>query len=791
MAKEKQKGDGRGKDGLLLLVGFGLTWLFTTFKLPYGLAPGGLGLAGAWELAGLPGGLFLALAAVLLRTGFLSGTAFPAGFGGLPLLLVFYQKGRGSFRVRNCLFFLLLFGAIIFLLFRQGGQALAGREAVETAGAGLLAWLLAPLFREIGRREKERGERRGSNRLGLAFVLLVFILYLTLARISFPATAWWQLKINYGFLFFLLLVAGAGSQVPFTPLLGLLFCLAELALGEIRLWLILWIGSSGLLPVLLPLKGKERAITALVLPGILVAAFCWRESQLWSVLVQAFLALLLFLALPGRLLVRWDQFLAKMVEAGVRAGSGGEKLPWMEGSSRLRELGLFFQELAGAFSPEPGGKAKTPKEEFLALFQEIAEANCLSCPRYELCWQERFYQTYQELFTLLGWVELGVEVDLTHLKGKLGKECVQKEALLRTVNYLMEQERTSLYWRRRYREARLFLAERLAGVAGVITRMAEAGGVRNETLWGKEQELGKALRKAGVKGGTVRIWPGGEGGHPRLLVEKKPCAGGEECRLVVAPLLASALSWPLAITHRECGRTGKGQCLLVLGPEPAFTVEPAVVQLAKPGQQISGDSQQVRMIGDRLILCILSDGMGVGSAAARISQTAVRLLEKMLAAGLPKKLALESLNTLLLLATPEEEFATLDLLLIDRFSGEVELFKVGSAPTYVKKGREVQVIRSTSLPMGIVPQVEPEYYRDFLADGDLVVMVSDGVATLGSLGEDWLLKAIKRGGASAAGPLSQYLLELAKIEAGGEINDDLTIMVLQMKTTAGVLLNNF
>ncbi|NLY90527.1 MAG: SpoIIE family protein phosphatase, partial [Firmicutes bacterium] len=131
------------------------------------------------------------------------------------------------------------------------------------------------------------------------------------------------------------------------------------------------------------------------------------------------------------------------------------------------------------------------------------------------------------------------------------------------------------------------------------------------------------------------------------------------------------------------------------------------------------------------------------------------------------------------------------LLLLDRFSGEVELFKVGSAPTYVKKDREVQVIRSTSLPIGIVPKVEPEYFRDYLAEDDLVVMVSDGAATLGGPGEDWLLKALKRGGESAPGPLSRYLLELAKIEAGGEIKDDLTIMVLQIKAMPGSLINNF
>jgi stage II sporulation protein E len=175
--------------------------------------------------------------------------------------------------------------------------------------------------------------------------------------------------------------------------------------------------------------------------------------------------------------------------------------------------------------------------------------------------------------------------------------------------------------------------------------------------------------------------------------------------------------------------------------------------------------------------------MGVGKAAARISRAAIKLMEDMLVAGFEKSFALQSLNSLLLLATPEEEFTTMDLFLFDRITGEVELFKVGSAPTYVKKHREVQVIRSASLPIGIVPKVDPEYYRDFLDDGDLVVMVSDGAATLGTTQEDWLLKALKRSSENAAEPLSQYLLELARIEADGDINDDLSIIVLQIESS--------
>ncbi|NLM38128.1 MAG: SpoIIE family protein phosphatase [Firmicutes bacterium] len=528
----------------------------------------------------------------------------------------------------------------------------------------------------------------------------------------------------------------------------------------------------------LPVDGKGRAVPAVLLPTM-VCAVLWRQDPtLWADLGQGLVALLVFLVLPATTLGRWEKRLTAAVAETVT--DNPKNLLWAETASRLRGLGTFFRELGRTFKPGPAEEADTGEEEVFAVFQEIADQNCQSCSRYDYCWKERFYQTYRELFTLLGWIEMGVKVNLTHLKGHLAEECLKKESLLTTVNLVMEQERTGHYWRRRYAEAQIFLAERLTGVAGILNQMAETAAINLDCVPESEQKLSRTLRKAGVAGARISIVPGGNYGRTRLLVEKRSCGGAQECRLVVAPLLAKTLGWRLAVTSGECGRAGEGRCLFCLAPEPEYDVRPTVAQVPKKGNQVSGDSQRMRLIREDLFLALLSDGMGVGTAAARISRAAIKLMEEMLVAGFEKSFALQSLNSLLLLATPEEEFTTLDLLLFDRITGEVELFKVGSAPTYVKKGREVQVIRSASLPMGIVPRVDPEYYRDFLDDGDLVVMVSDGAALLSPAKEDWILKALKRSKETAAEPLSRYLLELAWIEANGEINDDLSIIVLQI-----------
>lgn len=623
--------------------------------------------------------------------------------------------------------------------------------------------------------------KQTKERKALTFWLLALIIYFVLTQVVFFSGVGGPIRLNYLFLFILLMVVSFGPNVLTSVPLGLVFLLTDLAVGQAKPWHLPWIGGSSLLMAFLPIKGRGRMVPAVLLPTV-VCAVWWRSApELWADLGQGVLALLAFLFIPSTTRVRWEKrFTAGLVGP---AADTKRRLLWTESAARLRSLGAFFRELGRTFQPVPTADASAGKEEAFAVFEEIAKQNCFSCPKYDLCWKERFYQTYRELFTLLGWVEMGVKVDFSHLKGHLAAECTKKQSLLTTVNLVMGQERTGHYWRRRYAEAQFFLAERLTGVAGFLTQMAETTAVRLDDFPESEHKLSRTLRKAGVHGAQLSILPGGKHGRTRLMVEKRACGGAQECRLVVAPLLAKTLGWRLAVTSGECGRKGEDQCLFCLAPEPGYTVRTAVVQVPKKGNQVSGDSFRMRMIRDDLFLALLGDGMGVGKAAARISRAAIKLMEDMLVAGFEKSFALQSLNSLLLLATPEEEFTTMDLFLFDRITGEVELFKVGSAPTYVKKHREVQVIRSASLPIGIVPKVDPEYYRDFLDDGDLVVMVSDGAATLGTTQEDWLLKALKRSSENAAESLSQYLLELARIEADGDINDDLSIIVLQIESS--------
>lgn len=59
----------------------------------------------------------------------------------------------------------------------------------------------------------------------------------------------------------------------------------------------------------------------------------------------------------------------------------------------------------------------------------------------------------------------------------------------------------------------------------------------------------------------------------------------------------------------------------------------------------------------------------------------------------------------------------------------------GAACSLLRRGRRVEVVEASSVPVGIMPQVEFAAYSRELAPGDVVVLLSDGVT---ACGQEWL-----------------------------------------------------
>ncbi len=212
----------------------------------------------------------------------------------------------------------------------------------------------------------------------------------------------------------------------------------------------------------------------------------------------------------------------------------------------------------------------------------------------------------------------------------------------------------------------------------------------------------------------------------------------------------------------------------------------AVAQRPRAGGTISGDTALVKDLANYRVLMGLSDGMGVGAKAAWESGTAMALIGQLLEAGFSSPLAVHAVNTTLLLRSVEDQFATLDLLVLDRQSGGAEMIKVAATPSFLRRRGQVEIIRGQSLPVGIVDQVgvEPSYH--ILEPDDVIVMVTDGVLEeQGPHGDHRLAELLARLPMTDAGSIAESILSYM-LDSMEEGHDDAAVLVVKIMAHRGM-----
>lgn len=194
-----------------------------------------------------------------------------------------------------------------------------------------------------------------------------------------------------------------------------------------------------------------------------------------------------------------------------------------------------------------------------------------------------------------------------------------------------------------------------------------------------------------------------------------------------------------------------------------------------------GDSHLLHYLDTGKYIITLSDGMGTGRRAAKESHAIVDLLNNFLRAGFDKTVAVKLINSIMVMKSAQEAFATVDMCVIDLCTGEVEFIKNGAEPGYIKRADYTEVVRSASLPVGLVSAMEVETFARRLDTGDFVVMVTDGIKSK-AVKRDWVYDMIDEADPNIpARELADRIMEKSVALKGGMPDDDVTVIVLKIE----------
>ncbi len=234
-------------------------------------------------------------------------------------------------------------------------------------------------------------------------------------------------------------------------------------------------------------------------------------------------------------------------------------------------------------------------------------------------------------------------------------------------------------------------------------------------------------------------------GFPELNASVCVSADGEK-RIVVCSrkikLLEANAEGVGAAIERACGFRVKrigiaeldGCCLMTFSRAAVLLAQIAGrKRCAADETEFCGDSFGISE-GDAPCFAFISDGMGSGREAARVSELCSVFLRKLLPindfAGDCVGATLKTLNSFLCGRNGigvRECTATLDLCSLDLVEGKMSFYKCGAAPSYIFRDGSLFKVQSRTAPMGILKEPDIGRINAELLPGDIIIMVSDGV----------------------------------------------------------------
>ncbi len=510
--------------------------------------------------------------------------------------------------------------------------------------------------------------------------------------------------------------AAAGAVAGVIPALG----------GQANPLLLGVYSFSGLLAGVFRNFGKVGVVAGFILGNIILSLYLTSYGELANILAETGVAVLFILMIPRRALDRIKVFLKTQIPGEQRTLIRDMRFKEVV-KARFREWSRMFSELSRTFEQVSTTAQRSREEKGLQdLFNEVTNRVCDGCALYRTCWEREFYKTYQDVLDLFSMVEAYGKVDVDDVPENLRRRCGRVKEICVTVECLYDNYKINQYWSDRFGESRDIVSEQLKGVAKIMDGLSE----EIELDLGKDRGLDKKIKEelAKQKIAVVDLYTVSKDGDKyEVNVSMLPCGGKMECQGKIAPAISEFTGQEFAVAG-HCGhRKGEEFCSFRLYPSLTYRVSTGIAKIGKHGSNISGDSYSFRQLDDGNFAVILSDGMGAGPRAALESSTTVSLLEHLLESGFGHTLSIKTVNSILTLRSfDDESFSTIDLAIINLYTGQVSFSKIGASPSYLIRGNKIKTVFAESLPAGVIDDIEVGSLVRVLKEGDMLVMVSDG-----------------------------------------------------------------
>jgi len=532
-------------------------------------------------------------------------------------------------------------------------------------------------------------------------------------------------------------------------------------------------GAAGLISGIFKDTGKLFAFLAYLIMFFAIALYS-RSLDIES-LIEVFLAGSIFFILP--------KSLSEFIKLEIGPDKKREKVNELE----LNELKIQFTDRARDLEDALLSVSRTLKNigdneklmyknKSTALIENLADRVCIKCRDKNKCWEHEFNTTYKAFEKLIGSYENNTII----FPNGLEKICLYKFDLIKGTQKIVDNLNDKEAVRGRLGEGRRLIANNVESISMSIGEMLDDFNRKIELCQDLERVLRRGFNKKGIIYKNIFCYRD-TNGRVKIKVTLKSCGGSNYCIKNILPIINELMQEHMSVGGEGCKiNPQNNECVIIFQETPKLQLVSYGAIAAKDGEDYTGDTYSFGKTKDGNYMTLISDGMGSGPEAGKESRATVELVEKFIQAGFSKNTAINTINSIMSMKFEEDEkFSTLDLNIIDLYSGEATFVKIGAVASFIKRGKKIKPIISNMPPFGLVDSVEIEEVKSVVKNGDLIINLSDGVLDINkeSLGRyNWLEEYLVN---SSKDPkqLAGDILDRAKELSGGRVKDDMTVVV--------------
>lgn len=447
-------------------------------------------------------------------------------------------------------------------------------------------------------------------------------------------------------------------------------------------------------------------------------------------------------------------------------------------TDKLKKFATAFERLGKEFEHIPLKNMNLDTKQMNEIIEEAGESLCKDCAMCRFCWEDYIKDTYRNSYAMLDALEKKGQIQVGDIPTQFKKACINAESFAYALSLKMDMYKQSCRWQKRFEEARGLIAEEFKGISSSVNRLSED--IEEEFCFNKaaERKIKETLHGYGIRTKDVMVLEGnGKIQEIHLYSQYK---GEADFKAKAIEGVEKALETKLEMNRYEYNEEEK-YCFFEMKIKKQFGVTVSAYNKAK--DDVCGDAYSFMELDEGSYLIAVADGMGSGSIAHKESETTIELLESFLETGFKSEVALKMINSALVLKSDIECYTTMDMALIDEHTGIIEFLKMGASTSFIVRGEEITTVRASSLPIGILNHIDLVSCKKQLKDGDIVIMITDGILENQSdllESEATFKHFILEARSNNPEYLARFLLNKAKNLLAGKEGDDMTVVVARV-----------